>query len=129
MAFSVEARVPFLDYRLVELSLGLADEQKVGGGISKSILRRSMRGIVPDRILDRRDKMGFVTAEKLWMTRDDAPRFRELLERAVQRLEGLVDPQLTQQFDQVVAGRQQFDHRYWRVIVAGRWAEIFGVQL
>ncbi|HJV74591.1 MAG TPA: asparagine synthase (glutamine-hydrolyzing), partial [Noviherbaspirillum sp.] len=62
MAFSVEARVPFLDYRIVEHCLNLPDGAKLGNGISKAVLRKSMRGIVPDLILDRRDKMGFVTA-------------------------------------------------------------------
>jgi len=129
MAFSVEARVPFLDYRVVEFCLNLADSEKLGGGVSKSVLRRSMRGTVPDLILDRRDKLGFVTAEKHWLIRDMAPQFRLELVTAVERLDGLLAPTILAQFDRVVRGEQAFDHRYWRAISTGRWAQAFDVDL
>jgi asparagine synthase (glutamine-hydrolysing) len=128
MAFSVEARVPFLDYRVVEHCLNLSDTAKLGNGISKSALRKSMRGIVPDLILDRRDKMGFVTAEKLWATRDMAERFRAELHQACEVLGNIVCPSITKHFDEVLSGKRRFDHRYWRVISAGRWARTFGVE-
>lgn len=68
MAFSIEARVPFLDYRLVQYVFSLPDHQKINsGGIRKYILRNAMQGIVPDMILQRRDKIGFATAEKNWL--------------------------------------------------------------
>lgn len=127
MAFSVEARVPFLDYRVVEHCLAVADEDKVGQGITKRVLRESMRGTVPDLIRDRRDKMGFVTAERLWATRDMAPRFRSELIDALGALPGVLAPRIVDQFDEVAAGKRPFDHRYWRAISAGRWARTFGV--
>lgn len=129
MAFSVEARVPFLDYRLVELSLGLPDSDKVGGGVSKAVLRRAMRGTVPDTVLDRRDKMGFVTAEPLWMRRDLSARFRQEIAAAIDSMPRLLSPTLLKQFDEVVAGGRSFDQRYWRAISAGRWASTFSVSL
>jgi len=130
MAFSVEARVPFLDYRFVELALGLPDEAKVGGGISKRALRQAMRGTVPDLVLDRKDKMGFVTSEALWVTRQAPQRMRQLLEEATRALDGIVAPaSLLQQLDSMCAGRRPYDHRIWRVIVAGRWMRRFGLAL
>jgi asparagine synthase (glutamine-hydrolysing) len=129
MAFSVEARVPFLDYRVVELCLNLADEEKVGGGISKAVLRRSMRGTVPDLILDRRDKLGFVTAERLWATRDMANRFRSELSEAVRSMPDILSPTIIDRFEEVVAGRRPFDHRYWRAICTARWVNAFKVAL
>jgi asparagine synthase (glutamine-hydrolysing) len=68
MAFGIESRVPFLDYRLVEFALQLPDRLKVSGGWSKSVLRRAMAGRVPRSILERRDKMGFATPESAWLT-------------------------------------------------------------
>lgn len=127
MTFAVEARVPFLDYRFVELCLGLPDEAKLGGGISKAVLRDSMRGIVPDRVLDRRDKMGFVTAEEVWTTRTESARFRTELASAVDRLDGVLDPGVLKGFDETVAGRRRFDHRYWRSLCLGRWARAFEI--
>lgn len=129
MAHSIEARVPFLDYRVVEAGIGLPDTEKVGLGVSKSVVRRAMKGIVPDVVLDRRDKMGFLTAEPLWVRRDMAPTFRAELEAAVATLPSVLSPTLIAQFDEVVAGMRPFDFRYWRAIVVGRWARVFGVEL
>jgi asparagine synthase (glutamine-hydrolysing) len=127
MAFSVEARVPFLDYRVVELSLSMADTDKVGGGISKSALRRAMRGTVPDQVLDRRDKMGFVTAESLWVKRDASQRFRQELRGAADALSGVLSPEIVGHLDEVIDGRRPYDHRYWRALCAGRWVSTFSV--
>lgn len=67
MAWSVESRVPFLDYRLVEFAIRLPVEHKLRAGQTKAVLRHGLRGIVPDAVLDRRDKMGFVTPQSRWM--------------------------------------------------------------
>ena len=128
MAHSIEARVPFLDYRVVEAGLGLPDGEKVSRGVSKSIVRRAMEGIVPSLVLDRRDKMGFVTAEPLWVKRDMAARFRAEIADAIERLPSILSPRLLQQFDEVVAGSRPFDFRYWRAIVLARWARVFAVE-
>jgi asparagine synthase (glutamine-hydrolysing) len=127
MAHSIEARVPFLDYRLVEYCLSINDEEKVGGGISKAILRRAMRGVVPDVVLDRRDKMGFVTAESLWAIRDEPKRFRYGLEAAVETLPRFLSSSIVKRFDEVVAGHKPYDTRYWRAICMAVWVRKFGV--
>lgn len=67
MAFSVEARVPFLDYRLIEFMFALPNEQKIRNGTTKYVYRNAMQAILPDRIRMRKDKMGFVTPEEIWM--------------------------------------------------------------
>jgi asparagine synthase (glutamine-hydrolysing) len=60
MAFSVENRVPFLTTDLLDFIFALADEEIISNqGRCKDILVRAMRGLVPDEILDRRDKIGF----------------------------------------------------------------------
>jgi asparagine synthase (glutamine-hydrolysing) len=61
MAFSIESRVPFLDHRLVDFCFSLPNEHKIHLGETKRVLRAGMRGIVPDAILDRKDKTGFIT--------------------------------------------------------------------
>lgn len=129
MAHSIEARVPFLDYRVVEHCLAMADAEKVGSGVSKRALRRAMCGIVPDLVLDRRDKMGFVTAETLWVRRDEPIRFRAAVDEAVQTLPNLLSPKLLQRFDEVLAGHRSFDHRYWRAVSASRWVRAFNVEV
>lgn len=59
MAHSIEARVPFLDYRLVELLFRLPQNLKINGVTTKYILREAMKGILPESIRTRKDKIGF----------------------------------------------------------------------
>lgn len=67
MAFSIEARVPFLDHRLVEWLASLPPEVKLEGGMTKVVLREAMTGLLPEEVRLRRDKMGFVTPEDRWL--------------------------------------------------------------
>lgn len=66
MSCSIESRVPFLDHRLVEFMYSLPDEDKINGGLTKVILRRALRDLVPSKILSRRDKKGFGTPTDQW---------------------------------------------------------------
>ncbi len=66
MAHSIESRVPFLDHRLVERSFYIPDHLKLHRGETKYILRQSMRGLVPDLILNRTDKIGFASPTTEW---------------------------------------------------------------
>jgi asparagine synthase (glutamine-hydrolysing) len=61
MAHSIEARVPFLDYRLVEFAINIPSHLKFNGALQKTILRESMKEYLPDPIYYRRDKIGFST--------------------------------------------------------------------
>ena len=66
MWFSLEARVPFLDYRLVEKSLATSGEMIIRKGWTKHILRESMRWTLPEKIRARKDKIGFGTPQADW---------------------------------------------------------------
>jgi asparagine synthase (glutamine-hydrolysing) len=80
MAFSVEARTPFLDHRLVELCFSLPFTEKIADGWTKSLLRRSLAGDVPREILERRRKLGFSSPAAAWLRREETMRsVRELL--------------------------------------------------
>jgi len=67
MHFSLEARVPFLDYRLVERSLTLPPDKLIYHGMTKQVLREAMKGTLPERIRMRRDKVGFGTPYVEWL--------------------------------------------------------------
>jgi asparagine synthase (glutamine-hydrolysing) len=67
MASGVEVRMPFMDHRLVTFCFSLPAESKLGGGYTKRILRDAMRGIVPDVILNRRDKIGWNAPLHEWL--------------------------------------------------------------
>lgn len=67
MAFSLESRVPFLDYRFVEFVFSLPMSNKIKDGWTKYLLRKSMKGILPEKVRCRKDKMGFITPQDIWL--------------------------------------------------------------
>ena len=67
MAHSVETRSPFLDYRLIEYLFSVDSDYKIRGGMTKFILREAMKGILPEDVRTRRDKMGFPAPLKTWL--------------------------------------------------------------
>lgn len=79
MAFSVEARVPFLDYRLVEFLFSLPSHFKIGNGYTKRVLRKGMSGLLPETIRWRIGKLGFSTPERTWQSTI----LRPLIEEAI----------------------------------------------
>ena len=66
MAASVEARLPFLDYRLVSLAFSLPGDWKLRDGWNKYLVREALRGVIAEPVRTRRDKMGFPTPSKQW---------------------------------------------------------------
>lgn len=66
MWFSLESRVPFLDYRLVERTLALSEDMIINDGMTKFILRQAMKGKLPNKIRNRKDKIGFNTPADKW---------------------------------------------------------------
>ena len=129
MAHSIESRVPFLDYRLVEFVLNLPEEYRLCMGTTKRVLRSGLDGVIPDRIRDRRDKMGFVTAEEDWVRIQHTDQFRSLLESAVDSTHGLLKEKVIEEFERVVSGREEYSSLLWRMICLGRWMALFKVKL
>jgi asparagine synthase (glutamine-hydrolysing) len=68
MRVSMEARVPFLDHRLVEYALNLPDEDRFRHGFSKYALRAALAGRLPDQVVWNRAKLGFGMAEQTWFS-------------------------------------------------------------
>ncbi|MGA3013531.1 MAG: asparagine synthase-related protein [Bacteroidales bacterium] len=64
--FSLESRVPLLDYRLVEKSLATSGDFMIKNRMTKYILREGMKGILSEKIRLRRDKIGFSTPQDEW---------------------------------------------------------------
>ncbi len=79
MAHSVESRAPFLDYRLVEFVFSLGPEYKIRNGITKYVLRESLKDILPEEVRMRRDKMGFAAPLKQWFRTNLKDRVYDIL--------------------------------------------------
>lgn len=67
MAFAIEARVPFLDYRLAEFVFTQAGHLRLRDGWTKWVQRKAIANDLPQEIVWRRDKVGFETPEKQWL--------------------------------------------------------------
>jgi asparagine synthase (glutamine-hydrolysing) len=79
MAHGVESRMPFMDWRLVTFVIGLPPETKFGGGYTKRILRDAMRGIAPEKILSRINKIGFNSPMIEWFNGGMKPLIHKVL--------------------------------------------------
>ena len=86
MAFSLEARVPYLDHRLVEYTLGVPEDLKIKNGETKYLQKKSLHQYTVPEILNRKDKIGFGTPGDDWMAAEKwqdrtAESYRHLSER------------------------------------------------
>jgi asparagine synthase (glutamine-hydrolysing) len=126
MRFSVESRVPFLTIPTADLLLSLPEDYLISNkGETKSVFRAAMRGIVPDQILDRKDKIGFETPEKIWLM-SMAPTLRKWLEDA-QEIDFINASKLLIDFDLIMKGKKPFTSQVWRWVNFIRWHKnIFG---
>lgn len=119
MAFSIESRVPFLDHRLVELCFSLDNDDIIRDAETKYIMRKALRGVLPDAIADRKDKVGFITrGDRTWLR----GRLRHLLEGDFRELADVVD---TKKIKEVVQAYNNGDNRnslfLWRLAMLRSW--------
>lgn len=128
MRWSVESRVPFLTVPLAEFLLSLPEHYLLSdGGETKHVFRAAMRGIVPDAILDRKDKIGFATPEGAWFAKL-APTVRHWIADAPD-LPFVRQDVLQKRFAAVLSGERPLDGMLWRFINFYRWLQLRNVSL
>jgi asparagine synthase (glutamine-hydrolysing) len=124
MAFSIENRVPFLTTAIADFALSLPDHFLIDRcGRSKAILRAAMRGVVPDAVLDRTDKVAFETPEADWLE-DASPWVDKTLAEAAAR-------QIVPVHVEAVRSLWMRRHHWsggttglWRAVSLLRWAQL-----
>ena len=79
MAFSMESRVPFIDYRYIEEAVKIPERLKIADGYTKYPLRKYAEGRLPDSVVWRRNKMGWPSPRKRWIDRLDKNKIAEML--------------------------------------------------
>ena len=128
MAFGVETRLPFLTAPLAEFALSLPENYLIDShGTTKAVFRAAMRGIVPDSILDRQDKIGFATPEQLWLQSRSQWVDDWLADARIERVPILESVGLRAEWDAVRRGRRRFDFSIWRSVNLIAWTEAFNV--
>lgn len=117
MACSIEARVPFLDYRVVEFLVSTPADQKIRGGVTKFILRKAIRGLVPDAIRCRLDKKGFATPEEVWMQGDMSEKVLEILASPTFKSRPYRDADaVTESYQVFLQGKTPYSFEIWRIV-------------
>jgi len=123
MYWSIESRVPFLTIEIAEFLLQLPESYLLGpDGQTKRIFRAAMRGLVPDEILDRRDKIGFQTPEKNWIS-DIRNKIQGWL-FTTNFCPFLKVEESRKEICLILEGRKRFGPQAWRLINFCRWVEL-----
>jgi len=122
MAHSLETRVPLADPRLARLALRIPAHLKMNGFSTKWILKKALRGVVPDWVIDRR-KAGFDTPARLWFTGSANELTRDLLAGSRTRGRGLFDTSASARLlDHVTP---QVEILIWKLINVEQWFRTF----
>jgi asparagine synthase (glutamine-hydrolysing) len=126
MAHSLEARVPFLDHRLVELCFSLPPDELIRGGETKSVLRRALGDLLPPSVRARRDKVGFVTPEGDWLRGPLGDLAADVFASQRFRERGFVDATAARRrLERHRAGRLSAGMEVWRALNLELWARAY----
>lgn len=123
MFFSLEARVPFLDYRLVEQTLATQSDLIIKDGWTKHILREAMKGTLPEEIRMRVDKNGFMTPQDEWFrTAIWQEKISSIIESDSFASRGLFDVDAVKhQYQKHVKGEVQIAKEIWKWVHTELW--------
>jgi len=123
MAASLEVRVPFLDYRIVQLAGSMPDQLKIRDGEGKYILKKVAEEFLPHNIIYRQ-KAGFPVPLATWFRKPN--RFTEVLKERRTLDRGLFDPDTT---DRILKRHERGEHDYsstiWNLVNLEIWARLF----
>jgi len=127
MYFSIEARTPFLDYRLVEFICSLPSDMKVRDGTTKYIFREAMKGILPEEIRTRQDKIGFQTPEEEWFREEEVKSFvRDIIESESFRKRPYWDTKcVKKEFEEHASGNKNISSQIWKWVNLELWLREF----
>jgi len=123
MAVGLEGRVPLLDYRVVEWAAALPPRTKIVDGESKHLLRRILRGYVPDEVINR-PKTGFGVPLGEWLRGQLRPWAEELLAPSRLAAEGHLRPEPVQaMWGEHQAGRRDWGYHLWDILMFQSWLD------
>jgi asparagine synthase (glutamine-hydrolysing) len=125
MAFSLEARSPFMDHKLVELAARMPIELKFSPGKGKKILIETFQDLIPEPLRNR-PKMGFGVPIDHWFRKELRPLLEEtiLSERSLSR--GFFEPAAVRKLvSDHVSGAWDHSYRLWQLVIFEQWHRLF----
>jgi len=128
MSVALESRAPFLDHTLVAMAGAMPTSLKLRRFTTKYVLKRALRGRLPDEILTRR-KHGFGIPLASWLRGALRPALTELLDPARVRRAGFLAPDTVSRLvDEHLAGRRDHRKTLWTLMAFELWREAYGVR-
>jgi len=126
MTTSLEARVPFLDHRVVEFAASLPSYLKIQGSNTKVILNKTFWDLLPPEVQNR-DKQGFSIPIKNWLKEDLRPMMMDLLDQGRIDKQGIFESKFINKlkFDHL-SGKENNSHLLWSMLVFQQWFDYYG---
>lgn len=120
MQHSIESRLPFLDYRLVETALSINNKYKIKDGWTKYLLRKAIEKVIPYEIAWRKNKIGFNAPEKIWLSGLNESMIKQIAQSEL--LDKISEKK------KIIRNFNKMDLRtQWRFFNVAKWEEIFNV--
>lgn len=126
MAHSIESRVPFLDYRLVELGLSLEPDHLAYKGLSRPLYRKALQEYLPEEVVNRKDKLGYPTPFAEWtktVLKDYIS--DKLLIKDALIYEYVEKSQATENINSHFTGEKDYSWEIWRLLSLENFLEFF----
>lgn len=124
--FGVAVRLPFVDRDLVRFVFGLSDDALVKDGVGKRVLRDAMRGLLPDSVVDRRDKVGATTPQSEWFMRLKNHIYGEFLSESFAGRRYFDQTAVLNMFEGWIKGTSSVDSMtVWRMLNLELWLKEF----
>ncbi|PIY69532.1 asparagine synthase (glutamine-hydrolyzing) [Candidatus Roizmanbacteria bacterium CG_4_10_14_0_8_um_filter_39_9] len=125
MRFSIEGRVPFLDFRLLLNIFSLPDSAIISSGWNKYILRRATENILPPLINKRRNKIGFTTPEHEWFIKQSKEIMSYFTGESFLAKKYVNQAQVVMAFQDFLAGKTDDTMVFWRILNLELWMREF----
>ncbi len=121
MRNSIEARVPFIDYKVVEQALALPEQSKIKEGWSKYVLRDLAKEYLPSDVVWRKNKFGFESPDKSWLSSNENEMYNVVKNSKI--LQEICIANFSDEYKNLLLRKQ------WQLYNVAKWEEIFKVQI
>lgn len=126
MAHSIESRVPFLDYRLVELGVNLSSRYLSHRGVTRPLYRKSLKPYLPSEVVNRKDKLGFPTPFSAWTKTSLKPFINDTLLEKNSKLYDFIDSEvLRKNLTGHFSNTKDYSWEIWRLLSLKFFIDLF----
>lgn len=124
MAHSVESRLPFMDYRLIDFLFARSYKIKIRQGVTKWILREYLRGVNQSAIAGRKDKLGYPTPVESWLAEHNGTIARDVLLSSNAAITRYCEPRKIENLiARHVSGRHGVGNHIYRLLSTELWMQ------